>query len=194
MKQIAVFFPGIGYHCDKPLLYYSRALAVSAGYEAVNLNYTFQGGNIRGNPEKMREAGLALYAQAEDALKEIRWDEYDDILFVSKSVGTAIAAAYTKRHNINCRNVFYTPVALTFHEGPGNGIAFTGTSDPWVETDIIVEGCKKADIPLTVIDGGNHSLETEDPMWNIEILRRVMTETGKYIRLTGLRESGRNDG
>ena len=23
MKQIAVFFPGIGYHCDKPLLYFS---------------------------------------------------------------------------------------------------------------------------------------------------------------------------
>lgn len=22
--KLAVFFPGIGYHCDKPLLYYSR--------------------------------------------------------------------------------------------------------------------------------------------------------------------------
>ena len=25
--KAAVFFPGIGYHCDKPLLYYSRKLA-----------------------------------------------------------------------------------------------------------------------------------------------------------------------
>ena len=24
--KIAVFFPGIGYHCDKPLLYYARKL------------------------------------------------------------------------------------------------------------------------------------------------------------------------
>ena len=24
MKKLAVLFPGIGYHCDKPLLYYSR--------------------------------------------------------------------------------------------------------------------------------------------------------------------------
>ena len=39
----------------------------------------------------MRAAGLALFAQTEDALKEIHWGAYDDILFVSKSVGTAIA-------------------------------------------------------------------------------------------------------
>ena len=181
MKQIAVFFPGIGYHCDKPLLYYSRALALAAGYEAVNLHYTFQGGNIRGNPEKMREAGLALYAQAEDALKGIHWNAYDSVLFVSKSVGTAIAAAYGKRHSIPCRNVFYTPVELTFHEEPRNGIAFTGTRDPWVETDIVAKGCGKAEIPLTILDGGNHSLEIADPMRNLEILRQVMKETEKYI-------------
>ena len=95
MNGIAVFFPGIGYHCDKPLLYFSRELAREAGYqEIVNVNYSYHVEDIRGNPEKMRAAGLALFAQTEDALKEIRWDAYDDILFVSKSVGTAIAAAY----------------------------------------------------------------------------------------------------
>ena len=31
--KAAVFFPGIGYHCDKPLLYYSRKLAQECGYE-----------------------------------------------------------------------------------------------------------------------------------------------------------------
>ena len=31
--KLAVFFPGIGYHCDKPLLYYSRKLAQECGYE-----------------------------------------------------------------------------------------------------------------------------------------------------------------
>ena len=185
MKQLAVFFPGIGYHCDKPLLYYSRALAVHAGYETVSLGYAFQGGNIRGKPEKMREAGLALYAQAEDALKEIRWGEYDSILFVSKSVGTAIAAAYANRHSVNCRNVFYTPVELTFREEPRNGIAFTGTGDPWVETGIVAKGCADAGLPLTILEGGNHSLETADPMRNLDILRQVMEVTGAYIDCAG---------
>ena len=31
-KKLAVLFPGIGYHCDKPLLYYSAKLAGAAGY------------------------------------------------------------------------------------------------------------------------------------------------------------------
>lgn len=29
--KLVVCFPGIGYHCDKPLLYYSRKLAACAG-------------------------------------------------------------------------------------------------------------------------------------------------------------------
>ena len=40
MSRIAVFFPGIGYRCDKPLLYFSRELAREAGCrELVNVNY-----------------------------------------------------------------------------------------------------------------------------------------------------------
>lgn len=31
-KKIAVLFPGIGYTCDKPLLYYTGKLAVARGY------------------------------------------------------------------------------------------------------------------------------------------------------------------
>ena len=183
MSRIAVFFPGIGYHCDKPLLYFSRELAREAGCrELVNVNYSYRAGDIRGNPEKMRAAGLALFAQTEDALKEIQWDAYDDILFVSKSVGTAIAAAYARIHGVTCRNVFYTPVALTFNEKPRNGVAFTGTADPWVETETVIFGCEKAGLPLTVIEGGNHSLETENPMRNLDILKTVMEETRCFIR------------
>lgn len=34
MNKMAVFFPGIGYHCDKPLLYYAQKLAAEKGYES----------------------------------------------------------------------------------------------------------------------------------------------------------------
>ena len=64
--KAAVFFPGIGYHCDKPLLYYSRKLAQECGYEeTIALSYTYDGGNIRGNEEKMQQAFESLYEQAE---------------------------------------------------------------------------------------------------------------------------------
>ena len=31
MKKLAVYFPGIGYTVDKPLMHYSRRLAADAG-------------------------------------------------------------------------------------------------------------------------------------------------------------------
>ena len=98
--KAAVFFPGIGYHCDKPLLYYSRKLAQECGYEeTIALSYTYDGGNIRGNEEKMQQAFESLYEQAEKSLSAIDFDKYDEILFVAKSVGTIIASAYAEKHS-----------------------------------------------------------------------------------------------
>ena len=39
MKKTAVIFPGIGYHTDKPLLYYSRKIAASQGYNVIEVPY-----------------------------------------------------------------------------------------------------------------------------------------------------------
>ena len=53
-SKIAVFFPGIGYHCDKPLMYYSRNIVREPGYQNYrNVNYTYKAENIRGNKEKI---------------------------------------------------------------------------------------------------------------------------------------------
>ena len=55
--KLVVCFPGIGYHCDKPLLYYSRKLAATAGYDhAVLLQYTCQKDGLRENPAALRAA------------------------------------------------------------------------------------------------------------------------------------------
>ena len=33
MKKLAIIFPGVGYHKDKPLLYYSSKLVKGLGYD-----------------------------------------------------------------------------------------------------------------------------------------------------------------
>ena len=127
--KAAVFFPGIGYHCDKPLLYYSRKLAQECGYEeTIALSYTYDGGNIRGNEEKMQQAFESLYEQAEKSLSAIDFDKYDEILFVAKSVGTIIASAYAEKHSIRCRQILYTPLKYTYNFAHREAIAFIGTS------------------------------------------------------------------
>ena len=68
-KRLAVIFPGIGYHCDKPILYYSRKLAKEQEYkEIISLEYSYTEKNIRGNEKRMKEVFDVLYQQAEKQL------------------------------------------------------------------------------------------------------------------------------
>ena len=39
MKKLAVIFPGVGYTCTKPLLYYTASMAAERGYEIIRLDY-----------------------------------------------------------------------------------------------------------------------------------------------------------
>lgn len=189
--KLVVYFPGVGYHCDKPLLYYARKIAAACGYEQhISLSYTTQIRDLLGNPINMKAAFLELYEQAESALdKTAAFSQQsgvasccDEILFISKSVGTAIAARYTSEHNIPCRHILYTPLAETFAFHPRNGIAFTGTADPWVNTAVIRQQCQEHQIPFFLYENANHSLETGDVFRNLDIMKEVMQKTEKFIR------------
>ena len=181
-RRIAVVFPGIGYHCDKPLLYNARKLARQCGYEEeICIQYSCAMGNIKGDSQKMEEAFKNLYHQAEEALSSMRWEEWDEILFVSKSIGTVIAAAYAKNHELDVKHVLYTPLSQTFLFHPQNGIAFIGSKDPWSDSDNILDLCYAEHIPITLIAGANHSLETGESIRDIQILSDVMERTKEFL-------------
>ena len=183
MSKIAVCFPGIGYHCDKPLLYYSRSIACELGYKNYrNISYTYNAGNIRGNDEKMKEAYEALFSQTKAELADIIWSDYDDILFISKSIGTIIATSFAEEYGLKrARHILYTPLKQTYLFAPNHAIGFIGTADPWSDIDEIIQLSNANHIPLTVYDGCNHSLECNDVMKNIENLNDVMQRTMDFI-------------
>lgn len=174
MKKIACLFPGIGYTCDKPLLYYSWKLLKGLGWEIVPVSYTGFPAGVKGNPEKMRQAAETALAQAEALLKEIHWNDYSDILFVGKSVGTVVSAAYARRHSIPCRQIFFTPVEAAFQFADRAAIVFHGTADPWADTKEIENACKQRNIPIYETENANHSLETGDVDRDILTLRDTM--------------------
>lgn len=182
MSKLAVYFPGLGYHCDKPLLYYSRDIAFELGYQDYrNISYACHAGNIRGDEEKMKEVYEALFLQAEAALADIVWPDYQNVLFISKSIGTVIAASYAMKYKLSgARHVLYTPLAQTYLFAPEHAVAFIGTADPWSDTDEIIRFSETTQIPLTVYDGCNHSLECSDTLKNLEILKDVMQRTKSF--------------
>ena len=180
--KLVVCFPGIGYHCDKPLLYYSRKLAVCAGYDhTLLLQYTYHKDGLRGSPAALREAFDTLYAQAEAQLSAIDWPQYDDVLFLSKSIGTAVSAAFAQRHGIPCRQILYTPLSLTFALAPQNALAFLGTADPWSDASSVAAAARANGTPLCLYENANHSLETGDVLHDLATLQDVMQKTQTFI-------------
>lgn len=187
MKKIAVFFPGIGYNPDKPLLYYARKLASEAGYDKeLVIDYCYKAGKIRGDNAKMKEAYEKLYQAAAQDLKDVDFGAYDDVLFVSKSIGTAIATSYAQNMGIeNVRHILYTPLEQTFsilgQKKNLSAIAFIGTADPWSDVPKVVDLAGEYSVPVYTYEGTNHSLEKDDTIANLETLRDVMKKSKDWI-------------
>ena len=97
MKRLAVIFPGVGYTADKPLLHVGRRLAERYGYESRILPYGGFPPKVKGDADRMRRTFAMALSQAEEMLAGIDWGAYDDILFMGKSIGTAVAAEVNGR-------------------------------------------------------------------------------------------------
>lgn len=195
-KKLAVIFPGVGYHVDKPLLYYGRKMAVELGYEVYSVDYGTLPGGIKGDPERMREAYRMARTRAEEQLEKMDFGKYDRVLFLSKSLGTAVAAACDVKFGLGAGQVIYTPVEETFRQLGAEGIVFHGTADNWADTDAIRAACEARKMPLFLTEGANHSMETGDCIHDLGILMKIMGETKQYIQAydKGCEEGGKKYG
>ena len=181
-KKIAIIFPGIGYHVDKPLLYYSIRLARQYGYEINCVNYGELPSGIKGDSEKMNIAFSMALNHVSQELSKVDFSSYSDILFISKSIGTAVAATYELQNRLGARQIYYTPVEQSFLAIGTTGIIFHGTADDWARTAAIKEECAKRKLPLFITENANHSLETGDIMIDLDNLKKIMEETERYIK------------
>lgn len=182
MSNIAVIFPGVGYHADKPLLYYSKKLAADAGCELIEVAYSHFPMVDKKSAASMNAAFTLARAQAEDALRDIDFAKYGKVLFLAKSIGTIAAADYATAHGLKADFVFYTPLAQTFRFPAQNAVAFHGTADPWADTPTVKGLCEERNVPLHLYAGANHSLETGNVPADLEALRDVMRKTEDFIK------------
>ncbi len=179
--KIAVLFPGIGYTCDKPLMYYAGKLAAQRGYKVIPVAYRGFPDNVKGDPVKMRRALEIACEQAGDILADLDMNACDDVLFIGKSIGTLVAARYARQRDIPARSILFTPLAETFCFTRGEAIAFHGTADPWADTDAIIGACREQDIPLCLTEGANHSLETGNVETDLKTLVETLERVGQFI-------------
>ena len=189
MRKLAVFFPGIGYTVDKPLLYFSRKIAAELGYEIKLIPYQGFPPKIQGDAGRMQESFRIALDQAEEMLSGTDLTSYEELLFVGKSIGTIAALKIASDRGIMERTgfVLYTPLEETFRFKAGSAIVFTGTNDPWVgrENSKIPAYAADHGYPCFTVADANHSLETGSAARDIENLRMIMKETGRFIEEKG---------
>ena len=182
--KIAIIFPGMGYHSDKPLLYYAKRLAREHGYELLEVSYVFnmRARDIMNNADAKKEAFLYAVGETKKQLASVGFTDHRDVLFIGKSIGTAVAAFYDRENGINAGHIVFTPVSETFtHLREESGIVFHGTADPWCETELVEAKCRELGLRLYEIDDANHSLETGDTLTDLQRMPGILEKVNEMI-------------
>ena len=183
-KQLALLFPGMGYHKDKPLLYYAAKLASQYGYESMAVSFHDMPRKLRGNAEMMRTAMELAVQQSMEQLGAVDLAQYSEVVLIGKSIGTIAAGAFAQSCGRAVRQIWYTPLtgSFTFAPEPGTCIAFLGEADPWSDVAALQQKAAEYHVPLYLYPACNHSLESGDVMQNLGVLQDVMQKTAQFLR------------
>lgn len=179
--KAAIIFPGMGYHSDKPLLYYASKIAVQQGYKLLKVDYGEIEAFDRNEHVGFEKATFKALHHCERQIEAWQLENYESLVFISKSIGTVVGGLVGENDTLPIKHICYTPLEETFCHAIKEGIVFHGTNDPWARTEVVKNQCEKAQLPLYLFEGANHSLETENVINNIEILKKIMEQTKRYL-------------
>ena len=177
MRKIAIVFPGVGYNKDRPLLYYTGKLAKQCGYELVHLD--FSGLNWSKEALKDREFLLRIVdvciQKTEAGLERFGDISGDELVFISKSIGTVVANAYAEKKHLIAKQICFSPLEMIreFVREAG-AVLFCGDADPYAEYAALTKIAQEKNLELHTIHGGNHSLETGDLSTDLENMKEIV--------------------
>lgn len=170
MKKLIVIFPGAGYGLDSPLLYFADFVYETNGFEKIHMNYQ----SIFSNKElslenKLKKVREYIFEQ----VKDVDFASYDEVVFLSKSIGSVEAGILAQRLGIEVIQIFITPIEEAISYCDTNSYVIIGTQDKAYQ--IYKEVCDENNIKALYIDDANHSLEVANkPYESIDVLKSVM--------------------
>lgn len=180
-KKIAVFFPGRKYSVDCPLLYFADFVCSMKGYDRAFLHYARHREEKDNTTIPQDIENAKDYVIATIQAKEL--ENYDDIVFVSKSVGTVMAGyAREELHLKNVRNVYLTPLPQTLpYIESKDSIVIAGTEDRFLDKDTLKKFCDEKGVELYQFEGLGHSMETDDVRESLDIVGQVQEIIDRFV-------------
>lgn len=168
-SKLVVLFPGKNYPCDKPSLHFAGISAIQSGFDLLVLEYGYQASrtdlDIKDLPKVIEESELSINGIV---------NNYEQVIFISKSLGTIVAGEVHRRLGIPIKHVYLTPIKDTIdYINSSEGIVIYGTKDDLfneeMEEKIIISDNRR----IIKVPNANHSLEANNVDESILILRSL---------------------
>ncbi len=179
LKTLKIIFPGIKYDITKPLL---KSLNENINGETIYLDYSKFYNSENDSFDKEN-----AYLFVIDSLKDINFDEYSEIILISKSIGTVLTARYkeevVKKDEKNIRKfkyVWLTPLDEAIKSFDQTDYIVYGTNDKYLSEEAR-NLLKYRYVNLNVIQNGNHRLEVNNEEENDKILKNIVLEVLTYL-------------
>ncbi len=170
MKKLIIVFPGVGYGFDHPLLYYADLVFEAKGFERIYMRYQ----DIFFDTElSFEDKAIKVREYVSEQAKLIDFCAYDEIVFLSKSVGSVEAGILAERLGIKVTQIFITPIEGAIPYCNSDSYVVIGTRDD--AYPIYKKHCDENKVKVLYVNNANHSLEVAgQPYQSIDILKDVM--------------------
>lgn len=172
---IAVCFPGTGFTCKEMLFEQLSRRYAEQNYDVIKLDFShipFR------EIESINEAVSVAQRAVKRQLFGTRFEEYEDVVFISKSLGTILAAHAEQDYHIHPRHLYLTPLHRTLSLiGPDARIIsmVLGTQDRFLTGKALANFCDEREIRYCLVDGVNHSLKDDaDPERTAHIIDQIV--------------------
>ncbi len=165
-KSIVFSFPGKRGE-EIPLLYFGAKHYVDKDYEKVFINHPASGNGLE-----------EVYENAKSILNSYDFSEYEDIVFVGKSMGTVVACKLKEELQIDASLVLFTPLKDTLPYIKADNrvaLAAAGDNDRFLEWEVLSKHCEAENVPCYIEPGVGHGMEVKDNMAkNLQVISNVI--------------------
>lgn len=158
-NSLVVLFPGVNYSCEKPLLHYARKVASIKGQDVLCISYGYK----LSKDDIGKPIIKTITDEVFQAIKNCSDKEYNNIFFISKSIGGEIAGNIASKIGYeNVKSLYLTPTPSTIdHMIKANCSVIVGTKDKIFTEENIKSINVYKNINLILVDNAQHSLEVD---------------------------------
>lgn len=187
--RLGLFFPGLHYSNDMPLLYYTAHALLYRNTDVLQLRADYTAAPFRSlqGPERVRRISQDAEAIYQAGLKQ---RDYQQVVLVGKSIGT-LGMAHLINTNPNLASslaiwltpLFYQPDLIeAISACKNNSLVVAGTGDSIYDPAAAERIQKEGGMELILIDSADHSLELDGDLFrSLQSVQDVMRAVDGFL-------------